>query len=344
MRLEPFVHRPGIHCGSSALRAALALQGLELPEALVFGLGAGLGFSLHEGDTTLVPPQPGRLLIGRSGSFEQDLADSLGFELEMHVHANAAAALAQARALLAEGRCVLAYTDLFHLPYLDAHGHWFGHLVALVGREEGAAGVEHLLSDNERPELQRLSEEKLALALGGASPVRAGDDVTLLLVSGVRPHTPRSLRRLAVRAIELQAMRMSEDSEASGVIGLSTFADEVRAWQERDDWKRCVRLAGQSLELRGCGGGFFRRLWAQFLAEAVRLGELRAAELVPFAIASADAFSALAVELERAWHLDAPRLEEAAGLAERCTAAERALWGRAQELVATLDAAGAGLA
>ena len=338
MRLEPFVHRPGMHCGSSAFRAALSLQGLDLSEALVFGLGAGLGFSLHAGDTTLVPPQAGRLVIGRSGSFEQDLAESLGFELEMHVHASAAIALVHAGALLEEGRCVLAYTDLFHLPYLDAHGHWFGHLVALVGREKDAAGVEFLISDNERPALQTVTEDKLALALCTASPVRVGEDVTLLALSGVKPHTERSVRRLAVRAIELQAMRMSEDSEASGVIGLSRFDDEVRGWQERPDWKRCVRLAGQSMELRGNGGGFFRRLWAQFLAEAVRLGELRAADLVPFAIASADAFTALALELQRAHQLEFPRLAEAAELAKKCMSAERALWGRAEGLVAALGA------
>lgn len=340
MPLAPFVHRPGIHCGSAAFRAALALQGQELPEALVFGLGAGLGFSVHEGDATLVPPQPGRLLSGRSGSFEQDLAESLGFELEMHVHASAAAALGQARELLEDGQCVLAYTDLLHLPYLDAHAHWFGHLVLLTGREEGAAGAAYLVSDNERPGLERLPEAQLALALGGASPVRFGDDVTLLVVGGVKPHTPRSLRRLAVRAIELQAMRMSEDTEASGVIGLSHFDEEVRSWQDRADWKRCVRQAGQALELRGCGGGFFRRLWAQFLAEAVRLGEPRAVELVPFALASADAFTALALELERAWLPETPHLAEAARLAQRCTAAEQALWARARELVLALGAAG----
>lgn len=337
MSLSGFEHRSGVHCGSTALASALRHQGLDLPEPLVFGLGAGLGFSLHDGDTGLTPPQAGRLVIGRSGTFEQDLADALGFELETHLFASGEEAVAQARALSDAGRCVLAYTDLFHLGYLGARGHWFGHLVCLAGFERRGDGEVALVSDNERPGLEEVPVAQLAQALGLAAPVRAGGDAALLTLRGVRPRAELDLARAARRAIGLQAMRMTEDAEASGVIGLSTFPDEVRSWEARADWRRCVRLAGQAMELRGCGGGFFRRLWARGLEETVRLGEPRAAALSPLAEASAAAFTTLALELERAHARETPRLAEAAELARRCVQAERALWDEAARLAEELE-------
>src|SRR5438128_12572893 len=76
------MHRKGFHCGSTAMGDALRLKGLDLPETLVFGLGAGLGFALYDGDTTLVPPQASRFFVGRSATFERDLCDTLGARLD----------------------------------------------------------------------------------------------------------------------------------------------------------------------------------------------------------------------------------------------------------------------
>ncbi|HXN83685.1 MAG TPA: hypothetical protein VN883_14505, partial [Myxococcales bacterium] len=64
-RSHGFPHRKALHCGSGTLADVLRFGtggegGQDLPEEAVFGLGAGLGFSLHSGDTALTPPQAGR--------------------------------------------------------------------------------------------------------------------------------------------------------------------------------------------------------------------------------------------------------------------------------------------
>ncbi|HAU13115.1 MAG TPA: peptidase, partial [Gammaproteobacteria bacterium] len=41
-------HRPGRHCGSSAIRDLLEYHGLFMSEACCFGLGAGLGITYVE--------------------------------------------------------------------------------------------------------------------------------------------------------------------------------------------------------------------------------------------------------------------------------------------------------
>ena len=39
-----YVHTPGHHCGSTALRNLLAFHGVEISEEMAFGLGAGACF------------------------------------------------------------------------------------------------------------------------------------------------------------------------------------------------------------------------------------------------------------------------------------------------------------
>src|SRR5512140_2561034 len=72
--LPSFRHRPGLHCGSTALCDALRARGLELSEPLAFGLGAGLGFHY------VVAPEltPSHFLIGRSAGLERTACEVLG--------------------------------------------------------------------------------------------------------------------------------------------------------------------------------------------------------------------------------------------------------------------------
>ena len=39
-----YVHHPGLHCETTALRNVLTHAGIEMSEELLFGLGEGLGF------------------------------------------------------------------------------------------------------------------------------------------------------------------------------------------------------------------------------------------------------------------------------------------------------------
>jgi hypothetical protein len=289
-------HRKGLHCGSTALGDALRAKGLDLPEETVFGLGAGLGFSLWDGDTSLTPPQPSRFFVGRSGTFERDLCDVLGAELHQEHFPDAAQALARIDELLDQGDVPLAPTDLAELPYTGARGHWYGHLVAVA---RGAVW------DNEYAEPQPISREQLGRALCNKSPVR-GEGCTILHVTGIPRAVPRDAAR---RAIVLDALHMTE---GGGIAAVEDFARELPELRTRPDRARIERLCGQVIEVRGCGGGLFRRIYARFLREAMP-------PLAPLCEAAAQAWSALAADLSPARAL-------------ACAKAESALWALALEL------------
>jgi hypothetical protein len=294
------MHRKGIHCASTAMTDALRVQGFELAEEQAFGLGAGLGFSLHDGDTSLTPPQPGRFFIGRSATFEHDLCDALGVRLREKHFASAREATLQPHDLL--------YTDLIELPYVGAHGHWFGHVVMVgdIGRDQIQ------LWDNEQAEPQPISREQLAKALCEAAPVQRGPGVTVLHVESAPAAVPEGAARKAILKNARQMTRPASPGE--GLRGLEQLVRELDGWRHAPDWHRRGRMAFQVIEKRGCGGGFFRRLYARFL-------ETAAPALAPLCWKAADAWTTFAEKMDTS-------------SVAACLEAERALWSRALEVCA----------
>src|SRR5437868_8052611 len=284
------MHRKGLHCGSTAMGDALRAKGLDLPEETLFGLGAGLDFTLHDGDTGMTPPQASRFFVGRSPSFERDLCAAVGATLHEEHFDEVEAAWARIEELLSAGELPLVYTDLFELPYLGAHGHWFGHLVAVQSADA------HVL-DNEFDQPQAIEPSRLQRALCTPLPVR-GQAVTILHVTG-RPGEPSPHPSIA-----MQGRRMT-----AGVARIREFAAQLPELQQRSDWARIARLTAQVIEVRGNGGGLFRRMYARFLRDA-------RPDLAPWCEEAADRWTALAGELS-------PHNALA------CAEAEAALWARA---------------
>ena len=74
-----YVHTPGHHCGSTALRNLLAFHGVELSEEMAFGLGAGAGFYYLAIDGT----SPSRWFNGRTARLEESFRELTGAALEL---------------------------------------------------------------------------------------------------------------------------------------------------------------------------------------------------------------------------------------------------------------------
>jgi hypothetical protein len=318
--LTAFEHRRGLHCGTTAMTDVLRFYGCDLTEPLAFGLGAGCSFTLHDGSLRVQPPQPRRLFAGRSPTFEADLCAALGAKLTRLNR------WSDAQLKLTRAHPALAWTDLFELKYLGAHGHWGGHLVVIAGLKDQSV----VLADNERDELQTVSlEQLLAAARPGVEPDPGAP--YFACVEGARPADKGQLAQAAVDAIAKQARDML-GGERTGMVALEAFARELPAWGSLPDWQRCVRMAAQVIEVRGSGGGLFRRLYARFLAEAVELGASYAAELLPPAEDAANAWTSLAVALDTAGKEPKADLRVAGFRAQEAAKREKALWSKAEEL------------
>ncbi len=263
--LPGLAHRPGVHCGSTALAGALRARGLDLSEEMAFGLGAGLGFFYLDSPAL----SPTRILLGRPWTLEVTACEVLGAPVAVRTEDDPERAWTRVRDALDRGFAPVLSTDLRFLPYWRTSSPFNGHRVLLAGHDEGR-GVA-LLGDTERAELQEV-------ALSDLERARASDGQPLgytgrLWMEVDAPRAPVRWRTCVADALRRQATQMLLPNDGfAGVSALERFASELPRWHElaRDEADRawCFRFAYQVVEKRGTGGALFRLLYARFLAQA----------------------------------------------------------------------------
>jgi hypothetical protein len=311
-----YVHTPGHHCGSTALRNLLRFHGVAgLSEEMAFGLGAGPCFYY----VTLEDASPSRWFNGRTARLEENFARLTGAALELRTFAEEDAdAWEAAREEVDGGNPVLILTDLYYLDHYGNSAHFPGHAVVLAGYDEEVA----YLSDTGFEELQTTRLENLdkarhsdhpAFPLAGHMFTVAGD------ISG------EQLRAAIPAAIEQAAKGMLEPEFAgfSGLDAVRRLAEEAGSWPETaEDWSWCARFGYQVIERRGTGGGAFRLMYSRFLEEAGR-------EEAPLAAEAASRWTELANAFKAASERDEPDphlWREIDAAAKSVAEAEESLW------------------
>jgi len=313
-----YVHTPGHHCGSTALRNLLAFHGIELSEEMAFGLGAGASFYY----LTLEDSSPSRWFNGRTARLEESFRDLTGAALEMRTFAAGPAgdeeAWEAARAEVDAGNPALLLTDIYHLDHYGNSAHFPGHAVVLAGYDEGVAH----LSDTGFEQLQETRLENLAQARHSGHPAYPLEGHMFTVSEAV----DRGRLEAAIpRAIAQAAKEMLEPSfgEFAGLPAVDRLATEAGSWPETAaDWQWCARFAYQVIERRGTGGGAFRLMYSRFLEGAGR-------EEAPLAAAAAARWTELAQAFKAASESDEPSTAlwvEVDAAAKRVAEAEARLW------------------
>ncbi|HET7417164.1 MAG TPA: BtrH N-terminal domain-containing protein [Solirubrobacterales bacterium] len=311
-----FVHVPGNHCGSTALRNLLGFHGVEISEEMAFGLGAGAGFyylALDEGS-------PSRWFNGRTARLEESFRELTGAALQLRTFAeeDGDGAWAAARGEIDAGNPTLLLTDIYYLDHYGNSAHFPGHAVVLAGYDEEVAR----LSDTGFEELQATRLENLARARHSGHPAYPLEGH--MFTVGEEIDRERLLAALP-RAIERAASEMLEPpfGEFGGVPALERLAAEAGSWPEAiDDWQWSARFAYQVIERRGTGGGCFRLMYSRFLEEAGR-------EEAPLAAAAAARWTELAGAFKSASEDEEPRPRLWRAVddgADAVLEAERRLW------------------
>jgi hypothetical protein len=310
-----YVHTPGHHCGSTALRNLLAFHGAEISEEMAFGLGAGACFYY----VTIEDGSPSRWFNGRTARLEENFGELTGAALELRTfEPGDAGAWEAARAEVDAGRPALLLTDIYHLDHYGDSARFPGHAVVLAGYDDEHAH----LSDTGFERLQPTRLENLDRARHGEHPAYPLAGHMFTASAGL---SAERLREAAPAAIERAARAMVEP-EIPGFSGLDAvrrLAAEAGSWPEAAaDWRWCARFGYQVIERRGTGGGAFRTMYARLLAEAGR------AE-APLAAAAGAAWS----ELAEAFRLASEREEPEPALwrsidtlANQVSDAEERLW------------------
>jgi hypothetical protein len=311
-----FVHTPGHHCGSTALRNLLAFHGVEISEEMAFGLGAGAGFYY----LALEDSSPSRWFNGRTARLEESFRELTGAALELRTFGEEAGEEAwdAARSEIDAGSPALLLTDIYHLDHYGNSAHFPGHAVVLAGYDGEVAQ----LSDTAFEELQTTRLENLARARHSGHPAYPLEGHMFTVDEAI---DRAQLEAAVPRAIARAASEMLEPpfGPFAGVPALERLAAEAGSWPEVvEDWQWCARFAYQVIERRGTGGGCFRLMYSRFLEEAGR-------DEAPLAAAAAARWTELAEAFKAASESDEPQPQlwraVGAGGAD-VLEAERRLW------------------
>ncbi|WP_022956391.1 BtrH N-terminal domain-containing protein [Perlucidibaca piscinae] len=289
-------HRPGRHCGSSAIRDLLEFHGLTMTEACCFGLGAGLGITYVEVPGSATP----FIVHVRSMGFEEKVFATLGVPFAWEAFAEKDQASDALNEALLGGRPALLLTDIYHLPYFNSSTHFPGH--AIVAWQLDAQRSEVMVSDTERPGLMPVPVDKLADSRFSTSApfVHYGNMYAPQHIDA--EVSPSSMRR----AIVDNAASLMRGNRHSGLAALDTWIAELSRWAADPNWRWNLRFAYQVIEKRGTGGSGFRAMYIEFLEEArEQLPQVRRGGLLEKMRASAAAWSGLAAVLKAGSEADA---------------------------------------
>jgi hypothetical protein len=310
-----YVHTPGHHCGSTALRNLLAFHGVEISEEMAFGLGAGACFYYF----ALEDASPSRWFNGRTARLEESFRDLTGAALEMRTFEEGDGdAWEAARTEVDAGNPVLLLTDLYYLDHYGNSAHFPGHAVVLAGYDDEVAH----LSDTGFEELQATRLENLDRARHSGHPAYP---LQGHMFTAAGAADPEQLVAAIPAAIEQASGEMLDPAwgDFAGLPAVKRLAAEAGSWPEAtEDWQWCARFGYQVIERRGTGGGAFRLMYSRFLEEAGR-------PEAPLAAEAAARWTDLAAAFHAASENDDPDpalWQEIDAAAHRVAEAEERLW------------------
>ncbi len=270
-----FAHHQSAHCESGVTSNLLLHRGVEISEALAFGLGSGLFF----GYVPFVRINHLPLITFRSapGGIFRKVTRRLGVQIERRKFRQPAAARAAVDRLLEQEVPVGAQTGAYWLPYFPPalRFHFNMHNLVVVGRE----GEDYLISDPVFPELVRCPApdfEKARFARGAMAP--KGKIYYVRDVPG-----SIDLAAPAKGAIrDVCRTMLKTPVPYAGIRGMHLLAKHLERWPEKLGAKSAGIHLGHMIRMQeeiGTGGGGFRFIYAAFLQELAE--RLQRPELLP---------------------------------------------------------------
>ncbi|HEY3278475.1 MAG TPA: BtrH N-terminal domain-containing protein [Syntrophorhabdaceae bacterium] len=259
-----FIHRQSAHCESGSTSNLFSNHGVNISEALAFGIGAGLFFGyfpfikVHGLPLITFRNAPGRII--------KNTARRLKVRFQCSKFKDPEKAMDSLDAILGKGIPVGLQAGIYWLPYFpDAlRFHFNAHTLIAYGRK----GNDYLISDPvfdepvvcSRDDLMKARFSEGALAPKGKMYYLSGIPGEIDLPRAVREGIKETCRMMVKTPFPL-----------IGVRGIRLFAKKVRGWPVKYGRRKAVLHLGHAIRMQeeiGTGGGGFRLMYAAFLQEA----------------------------------------------------------------------------
>jgi len=268
--VESFVHRPGVHCESSAIRDVFEYHGLRLSEEMVFGLDCTFGFIYWKQKSAIPPFHIG----GKIRKFPNMLPKFLGVNVERKTTSSQKKAWQSIKEMLDTDVPVPIFADIYYLDYMNVPkepwNHFGAHTIVLAGYDEEKG--EAYVADTSFSGLQAISLESLADARN--SKYKPFPPRNIYFNISVPAKTQPLSQAVKKALMETSKNMLNPPVRNFGIKGIRQLAADILNWPKLLDPKQLkltLFLTYIDVEEAGTGGGNFRRLYSRFLKEASEL-------------------------------------------------------------------------
>ena len=280
MIIENFKPQGGHHCITNSLKQIFGFYNYPISEAMLFGLGAGLGFVYV--NLANSPMISGRI---KPLELEQNISNSLGISIKIKKPKDKTTAFSSLKEELSKQNPVMLYADMAYFNYmnLDESNHFGGHSIVVFGFDDNESCFNVSDRDNHDWSIHTPKGE-----IAADSHKVPYEEMGKARNSAFRPFPAKnkwlcfdfSESREINKDIVFESIRMNTNNMLNppanllGINGIRKFAKELIRWKSFDSAK--IKLAGITNYFMinakgGTGGGAFRNLYGSFLLEA---GEL----------------------------------------------------------------------
>lgn len=268
-KVDGFIHEPGVHCESSALRDIFEFHGFKFSEPMIFGLGSGLGFIYWQSKQMPYP-----FVGGRERDLCGQVCSNLGVTVKVNRTSSKTKAYQTLRNLVSKGIPVMIHVDMPYLKYLrlPEQAHFGAHTVVVAGLDEDK-GIAYI-ADTAYKDLQTATLMELEMARSSTFQPFPPENKWLTFKF---PDKLTPIEGAIGNAVTKTANLMLHPPIRNfGVKGIEHFAEELVKWPRRFPaenplFRQLYEVTYVMMEEDGTGGGLFRYLYSRFLNEA---GEL----------------------------------------------------------------------
>lgn len=260
--VDGFVHRPGKHCGSTALSDFFSAQGMALSEIQAIGLGGAPGAAFF----AFPGLSPSHYVLPRNPGLEQDAFNALGIPFNWKIYKDTAAAERELLESIAKGRPVLLQTDIRYLAHYNTKTHFNGHVVVAAGYDLDQGLV--FLADTQFEGLQPVGLEDLSKArFSKAPPLPLMGNSFVLPEEITLPATPQTRHHLqGLGRWVAHRQGLTPTKSLMSLEAMEALVREMPNFAKAPDANWVAKWTYQIVERRGTGGGGFRQLFAQYLS------------------------------------------------------------------------------
>ena len=264
--MTPFPHQHTAHCESGVMSTLLRSHGIDMNEAMVFGLASALTYVylpvIKLAGMPLISYRiPPRHIIKR-------LCKRLALPLVSQTFRHPQDGQRALDEALAAGKLVGLQTSVYWLPYFppEMRFHFNAHNLLVYGKD----GDDYLISDPVFAQVQRCSAPDLARARFAKGALASKGLMYTLQDTRLNAPGAAELHTLITRAIRHNARHMLAPLFFVGVRGMHTVARRIATLEHKPQQYQKLFL-GHLVRMQeeiGTGGAGFRYLYAYFLEQA----------------------------------------------------------------------------